>query len=61
MQELKGYVSICHEIGLNEEFILKSKEQLSRFLQEIYFRRMEEEALKKAEEDKKKKKGGNKK
>jgi hypothetical protein len=46
---------------LNEEFILKSKEQLSRFLQEINFRKMEEEALKKAEEEKKKKKGANKK
>jgi hypothetical protein len=58
---LKGYVSIGQEIGLNEEFLLKSKEQLARFAQEINFRKMEEEALKKAEEEKKKKKGANKK
>jgi len=46
---------------LNEDFLVKSKEQLARFAQEINFRKNEEEALKKLEEEKKKKKGSTKK
>jgi hypothetical protein len=54
---LKGYLSIGQEIGLNEEFTLKSREQLARFVQEINFRKNEEEIQRKLEEEKKKKKG----
>ena len=43
------------EIGLDANFISKSKEQLARFDMEIKFRRAEEETQKKLEEDKKKK------
>ena len=56
VQEHKGYLNISNEIGLDINFINKSKEHLSRMGQEIAFRRHEEEVLKKLEEDKKKKK-----
>lgn len=49
------------DIGLSEEFVTKSKEQLARFAMEINFRKNEEETLKKIEEEKKKKKGAKKK
>ncbi len=51
---------MTYDIGLPDEFILKSKEQLARFSQEIAFRRNEEEIQKKLEEEKKKKQKGKK-
>jgi hypothetical protein len=54
--EIKNYVSMNQEIGLDETFLNKSKEQLSRFAQEIAFRKNEEDILKKLDDDKKKKK-----
>jgi len=43
------------DIGLDSGFLVRGKESLARFDQEIKFRRNEEEILKKLEEDKKKK------
>ena len=43
------------EIGLDANFLSKSKEQLLRFDMEIKFRKGEEAALKLIEEEKKKK------
>jgi hypothetical protein len=45
------------EIGLDSTFDSKCKEQLSRFDQEVKFRKAEEEKLRLLEEEKKKKKG----
>jgi hypothetical protein len=53
--ELKSYLNSAGVIGLSEECTVKIKEQLSRFAQEIAFRKNEEEMLRKLEEDKKKK------
>ena len=62
VNEMKGYVAKYTELGLKEDFLVKSKEQLARFAKEIPFRREEEETLRKLEEEKaKKKKGKNKK
>ena len=47
---------MSNEIGLDENFLNKAKEQMARFNQEIAFRKNEEETLRKLEEDKKKKK-----
>jgi hypothetical protein len=55
VQELKGYVGMSLEIGLEDNFLHLSKEQLARFNQEITFRKNEEETLRKLEEEKKKK------
>jgi hypothetical protein len=55
VQELKGYVGMSLEIGLDDIFLHSSKEQLARFNQEISFRKNEEETLRKLEEEKKKK------
>jgi hypothetical protein len=57
IQELKGYLSMSAEIGLDTGFQTKSKEQLLRFDQEIKFRKAEEERFRLLEEEKKKKKG----
>jgi len=48
-------MAMAPEIGLDANFLSRSKEQLARFDQEIKFRRAEDEALKKLEEEKKKK------
>ena len=44
-----------NEIGLDANFLSKSKEQLARFDMEIKFRKAEEAMLKQLEEEKKKK------
>ena len=61
VNEMKGYVAKYTELGLKEDFLVKSKEQLARFAKEIPFRREEEETLRKLEEEKAKKKKGKKK
>lgn len=43
------------EIGLDANYLSRSKEQLARFELEIKFRKAEDEMLKKLEEEKKKK------
>ena len=58
---MKVYVGKYEELGLNQEFQVKSKEHLARFAKEIPFRREEEEALRKLEEERAKKKKNNKK
>jgi len=44
-----------NEIGLDANFLSRSKEQLARFDMEIKFRKAEEAMLKQLEEEKKKK------
>lgn len=55
---MKGYTAQFNEIGLDDTFVTRSKEQLVRFGKEIAFRKEEDETLRKLEEEKKKKKGG---
>lgn len=43
------------EIGLDDTFVLKSKEQLARFDNEVKFRKNEEDIMKKLDDEKKKK------
>jgi hypothetical protein len=57
VQELKGYLSMTGEIGLDNIYEKNCKEQLLRFDQEIKFRKAEEERLRLLEEENKKKKG----
>ena len=54
-KELKNYLTMQSEIGLDANFLSRSKEQLIRFDNEIKFRKQEEAALKLLEEEKKKK------
>ena len=50
--DMKKYVAKAEELGLNEEFVKTTKEQLKRFAKEIPFRKEEEETLRKLEEEK---------
>jgi hypothetical protein len=59
--ELKGYLNVFNEVGLDNIFETKCKEQLTRFDMEIKFRKAEEERIRQLEEEKKKKKGAKKK
>ncbi len=52
VNEMKGYIEKYKEIGLNEDFYIKSKAQIERFGKEIPFRKEEEETLRKLEEEK---------
>ena len=49
---MKKYVGIYKDLGLDEEFKNKAKEQLVRFGKEVPFRKEEEETLRKLEEEK---------
>ena len=63
VNDMKKYVAQAEELGLNEEFVKNSKDQLARFAKEIPFRKEEEETLRKLEEEKlakKNKKNGKK-
>ena len=48
-------------LGLNDDFVKKTKEQLARFAKEVPFRKEEEEALRKLEEERAAKKARKKK
>jgi hypothetical protein len=53
--ELKGYINMSKEIGLDDTFVVQTKTVLQRFDKEIRFRKNEEEVLRKLEEEKAKK------
>ena len=52
VNEMKVYVAKYEELGLDEEFQKKTKEQLARFAKEIPFRKEEEETKRRLEEEK---------
>lgn len=58
---MKKYVKIYKEIGLDDAFAIKTKEELKRFDKEIPFRKEEEETKRKLEEEKAAKKNKKKK
>ena len=58
---MKKYIGMAKDLGLNDEFVKKTKEQLARFAKEVPFRKEEEEALRKLEEEKAAKKARKKK
>ena len=58
---MKKYIGMAKDLGLNDEFIKKTKEQLARFAKEVPFRKEEEEALRKLEEERAAKKARKKK
>lgn len=49
---MKKYIKIYKDLGLSDEFLKETKDQLKRFAKEIPFRREEEETLRKLEEEK---------
>ena len=61
VNNMKKYVGIYKDLGLDEEFKNKAKEQLVRFGKEVSFRKEEEETLRKLEEEKAAKKAKKKK
>jgi len=61
VNNMKKYVGIYKELGLDDEFKNKAKEQLVRFGKEVPFRKEEEETLRKLEEEKAAKKAKKKK
>ena len=58
---MKKYIGMAKDLGLNDEFVKKTKEQLARFAKEVPFRKEEEEALRKLEEERAAKKAEKKK
>lgn len=58
---MKNYVKIYKDIGLDDNFATKAKDELKRFDKEIPFRKEEEEAKRKLEEEKAAKKNKKKK
>ena len=45
VNNMKKYVGMSQDLGLDEEFLTQAKDQLKRFAKEIPFRKEEEEAL----------------
>ena len=58
---MKKYIGMAKDLGLSDEFVKKTKEQLARFAKEVPFRKEEEEALRKLEEERAAKKARKKK
>ena len=58
---MKKYIGMANDLGLSEDFVKKTKEQLARFAKEVPFRKEEEEALRKLEEERAAKKARKKK
>ena len=58
---MKKYIGMAKDLGLSDDFVKKTKEQLARFAKEVPFRKEEEEALRKLEEERAAKKAKKKK
>ena len=58
---MKKYVGMAKDLGLSDDFVKQTKEQLARFAKEVPFRKEEEEAHRKLEEEKAAKKAKKKK
>ena len=61
VNNMKKYVNMPQELGLSEDFVKQTKEQLVRFGKEVPFRKEEEETIRKLEEEKAAKKAKKKK
>lgn len=58
---MKKYIKIYKDLGLDDNFLKETKDQLKRFAKEIPFRKAEEEELRRIEEEKAAKKAKKKK